>query len=190
MMHLIRNGLKSGLIGLLVVVSMSASNTGYAAAITPSGSYVASFVTTDFSYDGLNLATSVSYLGSDNVGGKLLAGAGVDEYSATSSGACTASDGSTGTAYSLVGANAVSTYTAGQLYAVAATGSSICVNASFTAFNGSVTFEVTGGSRNFSKAAGSITENFSGVYLAAPTSPGFGFFGAAQYAITGGSVTR
>lgn len=166
--------------------------SGVSGATTPkiSGTLVGTFITSAFSSDGSAPADLITYVGTDNIGQSVLMSQAVLEYSTTSSGPCRAFDGTTGNLYSLISGYAASNYTAGQLYLSATPGSSICVNASQTGFGGSLTFTTTGGTKNFTAATGTITMNIAGTYLALPTSPGSGAFGAVQLLETGGTFVK
>jgi hypothetical protein len=139
-------------------------------------------VSTDFSFnqgsDGL-----FTVFGNDTLGGPDL-GQGVSEFEPTDNW-CTAPDNSIGELYYLYESLSVSTYVnGGQLYNYSDYGNE-CFSLTTTSYGGSIKFKTIGGSGRFSGASGYLTQYFSGNELAAPPSPGSGFFLTVQYSFTG-----
>jgi len=170
--------------GVLAAVIASHHNA-FAGTVNVKGSEAGSFVTANFSYDGISPALLAIYAGRDNVGGPFN-GQEISEYSFTT-GSCTAPDGSAGFPFVLVQADEVDTYHQGQLVSTAkgqADGKGCAGN---TGITGAVlTLSVSYGTGKLANASGSITETFTCPTLAFNATSGI--FGACQVTRTG-SVT-
>jgi hypothetical protein len=186
--------LRKGFVGgLAFLVLLAAAPNGYAAAARPikyKGSGSDTFVTAFFTYDG-GSAMVATASGKDNLGGAFIEQC-VSEVAATA-GTCTAPDGSAGTLYNLVQSDCAGTYTGGLyqgtgIYSTSTVGTDCSSNTSGS-HGGSSTYTVTGGSGKLVGASGTAITTYTGVTLAAPQSPGGGFFGAQQFSSTG-SVTK
>lgn len=181
-----------GALAFLVVLAMGSN--GYAAPaakpIKYKGSGSDTFITAYFTYDGGTAVVATSS-GKDNLGGAYIDQC-VSEVSATA-GSCTAPDGSAGTLYNLVQSDCAGTYTGGlyqgdQVYSTSTVGTD-CISNTSASHGGSSTYTVTGGSGKLVGASGTSTTTYTGVTLAAPQSPGGGFFGAQQFTSVG-SITK
>ena len=141
------------------------------------------------SYDGeVNLAVG-NLSGYDNIEGNFVA-QDYAEDALTSSGTCTAPDGTAGTNYPLVGDIQINTYTsADQMYMSFSTGND-CLSNTTPSFGGAQDGTVTGGTGKLAKASGPIHETYVGVFVSAPLSPGFGYIVTVQVTITGTVKTR
>ncbi len=85
--------------------------------------------------------------------------------------------------------NQINTYRSGdQMYLSFSTGN-YCQSNTTASFGGAEDGMVTGGTGKFANASGPIHENYVGVVLSVPASPGFGFILALQITMTG-TVTR
>jgi hypothetical protein len=170
------------------IIAMIASNRkAFGGTVTVKGSDAGTFVTANFTYDGVAPAISITYAGSDNLGGPFTS-QDIGEYVGTGS-SCTAPDGSAGTVFVLVQATEVDTYNQGQLYSTgtgAAAGSG-CTSNTTGSFGLSETHSVIGGTGKFADASGSIAGTTTGKDLAVPGSPpgSLGIFGAFQDVRTG-----
>ena len=146
------------------------------------GSLSGTFVTANFSFDGVAPAILVTFSGTDNIGGPFT-GQEVGEYSATGI-SCTAPDGTDGTVFDLVQGVEVVTYQQGQLYTAGAGASagSGCRSNTTGSFTVSQTHSVTGGTGKFVNASGAYGGTSIGQTLAAPGTPAgsLGVFGAFQ----------
>jgi hypothetical protein len=140
------------------------------------------FVTANFSFDGVTPALLVTFSGTDNVGGPFT-GQEVSEYSPTGT-SCTAPDGSEGTIFDLVQGIEVVTYKQGQLYTAGAGASagSGCRSNTTGSLIVHQMHSVTGGTGRFVNATGTYGGTSVGQTLAAPGNPqgSFGIFGAFQ----------
>jgi hypothetical protein len=170
------------LIGGLVALLVASGPLAFAKTIlTNKGSLSGTFVTANFSFDGLP-AILVTFSGTDNIGGPFT-GQEVGEYSATGI-SCTAPDGSDGTVFDLVQGVEVVTYQQGQLYTAGAgaSGGSGCRSNTTGSFTVSQTHSVTGGTGKFVNASGTYGGTSIGQTLAAPGTPAgsLGVFGAFQ----------
>ena len=149
---------------------------------TNKGSLRGTFVTANFSFDGVAPALLVTFSGTDNVGGRFT-GQEVGEYSPTGT-SCTAPDGSEGTVLELVQGVEVVTYEQGQLYTIGAGASagSGCRSITTGSFIVHQTHSVTGGTGKFVNASGTYGGTSIGQTLAAPGTPqgSFGIVGAFQ----------
>jgi hypothetical protein len=96
-----------------LAAAVIASNNAFAGTAKVKGSEAGSFVTSNFSYDGVSPALEAFYSGSDNLGGPFN-GQEIDEFALTT-GTCTGPDGSAGEPFVLVEADEVDTYPQGQL---------------------------------------------------------------------------
>jgi hypothetical protein len=137
-----------------------------------------SSVNSSFSFDGGSdgLLTALS---TDNVGGQNLTQDVAEYYD--SGDTCTATDGTLGELYYLDESISVATYVnGGQIYGFADDGTE-CISLTTGVFNGSGPFYIVGGSGKFAGASGSGENYFNGLFLAAPSSPGSGFFASVQY---------
>lgn len=138
------------------------------------GSSAGSFVTANFSFDGVEPGLTSIVNGSDTNGA--FGGQGYTEYVATGD-ACTAPDKTAGDQYRLVGAWLVTNYkNAVQLVAGSKNGSE-CVSTSTGVFGGTITYTIAGGSGKYLGATGTGTDNFEGVVLFPDVSPGGGLVG-------------
>jgi hypothetical protein len=175
-----------GIIAAMIVLNHSA----FAATVKVQGSNAGTFVTANFTYDGVAPAISITYTGQDNLGGSFT-GQDIGEYSVTTR-RCTAPDGSAGTVFVLVRATEVDTYNQGQLYSAGAGAAAGigCESNTTGSFGLIETHSVMGGTGKFASASGSIMHKVTGKTLAAPGSPPGkrGEFGAVQATRTG-SVT-
>jgi len=174
---------KIAIIAAAVLVLIASKSTAFAKARqTNNGSLSGTFVTANFSFDGVAPAILVTFSGTDNVGGPFT-GQEVGEYSPTGT-SCTAPDGSAGTVFDLVQSVEVVTYEQGQLYTAGAGASagSGCRSNTTGSLSLSQTHSVTGGTGRFVNASGTYGGTSIGQTLAAPgTPPGsFGVFGAFQ----------
>ena len=154
---------------------------------TCSGSYTND---PNFSYDGEpNNPLSLGNLsGHDNIEGNFVA-QDYTEDALTSSGTCTAPDGTPGTDYPLVADNQINTYPSGdQLYLSFTTGN-ICLSNTTGSYGGAEDGTVIGGAGKLAKASGPIHESYVGVDISVPKSPGFGYISPEQETITG-TVTQ
>jgi hypothetical protein len=168
--------------GVVVVLMASKPETFAKTKQTNKGSLSGTFVTANFSFDGVAPAMLVIFSGTDNVGGPFT-GQEVGEYSLTGT-SCTAPDGSEGTVFDLVQGVEVVTYEQGQLYnaGAGASAGSGCRSNSTGSFIVSQTHSVTGGTGRFVNASGTYGGISIGQTLAAPGAPpgSFGVFGAFQ----------
>jgi hypothetical protein len=156
--------------GVLAGVILS-NQSVFAGTVKVKGSEQGTALTANFSFDGVAPASSITFTGTDNLGGPFN-GQDVGEYAATAT-SCTAPDGSAGTAFVLVQAKEVVNYKAGQLYssgAGAADGLG-CASNTTGSFGLTETHSVIGGTGKFEDASGSITGKVIGQTLAAPGSP-------------------
>ena len=171
-----------GAIALVVVLIGSQPIAFAKTKQTNNGSLSGTFVTANFSFDGVEPAMLVAFSGTDNVGGPFT-GQEVAEYSVTGK-SCTAPDGSEGIIFDLVQSVEVVTYQEGQLYTAGAGASAGvgCRSNTTGSFTVSQTHLVTGGTGRFINASGTYGGISTGQALAAPgTPPGsFGLFGAFQ----------
>jgi hypothetical protein len=147
---------------------------------TNKGVLKGTFVTANFSFDGVAPALLVTFSGTDNVGGPFK-GQEVSEYSPTET-SCTAPDGSEGTIFNLVQSVEVVTYRQGQLYTAGAGASagSGCRSNTTGSLIVHQMHSVTGGTGRFVNASGTYGGTSVGQTLAAPGTPqgSFGIFGA------------
>jgi hypothetical protein len=178
-------------IAAVIVVFMASKQLAFAKAKqSTNGSLSGTFVTANFSFDGVTPATLVTFSGSDNVGGPFT-GQEVAEYSATGAN-CTAPDGSEGKVFDLVQGVEVVTYQKGQLYTAGAGASdgSGCQSNTTGSFTVSQTHAVTGGTGKFVNASGTYGGTSIGQALAAPGTPlgSSGIFGAFQGTESGSVV--
>jgi hypothetical protein len=169
---------------------MLSNPSAFAGTVKVKGSDQGTALTAKFSFDGVTPASSITFTGTDNLGGPFN-GQDVGEYAATAT-SCTAPDGSAGTEFVLVQAKEVVNYNAGQLYssgAGAADGLG-CMSNTTGSFGLTETHSVIGGTEKFEDASGSITGKVIGQTLAAPGSPPghLGLFSGFQ-ATESGSVT-
>jgi hypothetical protein len=183
---------KIAVIALLIAALIGLKPIAFAEAKqTNNGSLSGTFVTANFSFDGVVPATLVSFSGNDNVGGPFT-GQEVAEYSVTGR-SCTAPDGSLGSVFDLVQSVEVVTYQQGQLYTAGsgALAGSGCQSNTTGSFIISQKHTVTGGTGKFVNASGTYGGTSIGHALAAPgTPPGRdGIFGAFQ-GTESGSVER
>jgi len=181
---------KIAVIAGAVVVLIVSKPIAFAKTIqTNKGSLSGTFVTANFSFDGVTPAILVSFSGTDNVGGPFT-GQEVGEYSVTRT-SCTAPDGSDGTVLELVQSVEVVNYAQGQLYTAGAGAfaGSGCRSNTTGSFIVNQTHSVTGGTGRFVNASGTYGGTSIGQTLAAPGTPqgSFGIFGAFQGS-EGGSV--
>lgn len=171
---------KLGVIAGVIVVLMVLKSTAFAKKAN-SGSLSGTFVTANFSFDGISPAILVTFSGTDNIGP--FTGQEVSEYFPTGN-SCIAPDGSGGTVFDLVQGVEVVTYGQGQLYTAGAgtSAGSGCRSNVTGSFIVSQMHSVTGGTGRFANASGTYGGTSIGQTLAAPgTPPGsFGVFGAFQ----------
>jgi hypothetical protein len=175
-------------VSLTVVASVKGAE---AKTVKVKGSDQGTGLTSNFSFDGVAPALSITYTGKDNIGGTFNAH-DVGEYSFTAT-SCTAPDGSTGTKFLLVQAAAVINYKDGQVYTsgTPAAGNSGCASNTTGSFGLTETATVIGGTGKFANASGSTTGTIAnGQELATPGMPpgSLGQFSAFQSTYTG-SVT-
>jgi hypothetical protein len=180
---------------VIAITVILVTSGGVSKADNSSGTYKATCAgsyTNDpnFSYDGeANDPLAVGNLsGHDNIEGKFV-GQDYTEDASTSSGTCTAPDGTTGTDYPLVADNQINTYPSGdQLYLFFSTGHN-CSSDTTASFGGDEDGTVIGGSGKLANASGPVHESYVGVNLSVPAPPGFGYAVPIQITITG-TVTR
>jgi len=179
-------------LGLALVALLLSASESLAKAITLKSSGTGTFVTANFSYDGVNPASYNTGSGKDNLGGQFTFQE-VNEFGPATATTCTAPDGTAGLQYNLVASNGVATYNTGQVYssAVASSSNHSCISNTTGSIGGTVTHTVDGGTGKFAAAAGTSTATVTGNILAAPgTPPGAGgLFGAFKFTSTG-SVTK
>lgn len=179
-------------LAIALAVALAATVSVSYAVVTPKpvkekGSFVGSFVTVPFSFDGAGQAALLTFIGKDNLGGPFM-GQNVAEY--TDAGhSCSLPDGSTGELYNLVDSWSVANYSGNlsQLVSFGNSGSA-CLGDTLLEV-GSTSSNVTGGSGKLTNASGTLVSEFTAQILSAPTAPGSGIFGTVLGTITG-SVTR
>lgn len=138
------------------------------------GTSAGSFVTANFSFDGVEPGLLSIVNGSDTNGA--FGGQGYTEYVATGD-TCTAPDKTAGDQYRLFGAWSVTSYkNSVQLVAGSKIGSE-CVSTSTGVFGGTTTYTIAGGTGKYLGATGTGTDNFEGVVLFPAVSPGGGLVG-------------
>ena len=174
-------------VGLALVVVLISVSDSLAQANPVKGSGAGTFVTANFSYDGLAPAVSTTQSGTDTVAGPFTRQT-VAESKPTIT-ACTAPDSTAGLQFDLVAADTVTTFNTGQLYAsaVASPTNHECVSNTTGSFGGAQTYTVNGGTGKYATATGTVTSTFTGQILT--PSGAKGIFGAEQFTSTG-SVTK
>ncbi len=178
-------------IAAMIVTVAAPNHNAFAGTVKVKGSYAETFVSVNFSYDGVSPATLGTHTGQDNIGGRF-SGQMLAEYLLTGN-SCTAPDGSAGVTFVLVQATAADNYNQGQLYyaAVGASAGSGCASSKTASVSETLTLPIVGGTGKFASASGSIMLKFTGYTLAAGQawpSGSFGIFGDSQVTKTG-SVT-
>ncbi len=91
----------------VIAAVIGSNHTAFAATINVKGSEAGSFVTANFSYDGVTPALLGISAGHDNIGGRF--NSQTISEAAVSTGSCTAPDGSAGQRFVLVHATGVDT---------------------------------------------------------------------------------
>jgi hypothetical protein len=177
----------SGLALVLVLLSASQS-LAVTQKVSGSGSFT--YVSSNFSYDFVNVAVYITGPGKDNLGGQFTSVA-IAEYAPPSSTVCTAPDGTSGLQYDLVASNAVNTYKTGQIYYSAEPGlSTQCVSTTTGSFTATTVYTLAGGTDKFTNVSGTATSTATGTNLALGAFGGAGgVFGAGQFT-SAGSITK
>jgi hypothetical protein len=152
------------------------------------GSFIGTFVSVPFSFDGAGQAALVTSLGKDNLGGPFM-GQSISEFSDAGQ-SCPLPDGSSGELFNLVEAISEANYsgTLSQLVSFSTSGSA-CLSLTTGFEVGSISSNVTGGSGKLTNASGTLVSEFITQILSAPSSPGSGLFGTTLGKVSG-SVTR
>jgi hypothetical protein len=174
---------KCAVIAAIVAIIIASKPIAFAkTGQTNRGSVSGTFITANFTFDGVSPAVWTIFSGTDNIGGPFTAQE-VSEYSLTAT-SCMAPDGSEGTVFDLVQGIEVVTYKQGQLYTAGAgaSGGSGCRSNTTGSFTVVQNHSVTGGTGNFVNATGTFGGTTIGQTLAAPgTPPGsLGEFGAFE----------
>ena len=148
------------------------------------GTSFLTFVSANFSYDGLAPANLNLARGQDNLGGRF-SSQGVSEYTVGLS--CHEPDGSLGTEFDLLQLDSVNVYSDGQIFATASGPSAahLCATAAGLIV-GIATLRVTGGTGRFVNASGTLVVTFTGqVLVSGAASGGYGDLGSLSVSYRG-----
>jgi hypothetical protein len=171
----------------LIAAVIASNHSAFAGTTNVKGSYAETFVTTNFSYDGISPAITSSHADNDNIGGPF-SGQMLVEY-LINGNPCMAPDGSAGASFVVVQVTLADNYNQGHIYyagAGAAAGGG-CASNTTGRVGATITLSVVGGTRKFANASGSITLTITAQVLAGSSSP-FQLFGDSHVTKTG-SIT-
>lgn len=143
------------------------------------------FSSSNVSFDGSGTAGQYTAQCVSSIGGRGLK-IGLSQNDSTSSGTCTAPDGTAGTQYDLLQRIAVTTSSkdGSQIFSTSDSGVE-CISNTTNVYEKTENWVITGGTGKFKNATGSGTEVIKGQILAEPESPGYGKYGVETTDSTG-----
>ncbi|HVN63964.1 MAG TPA: hypothetical protein VMT58_04965 [Candidatus Binataceae bacterium] len=137
------------------------------------------------SFDGSGVAGQYTAECHTNIDGPGIK-SGLAQNVSSSSGSCTAPDGTTGTQYNLLNRIAVTTSNKDGSQIISISNSGVeCISNTTNVYGKTENWTISGGTGRFKNATGSGTETITGQILSEPSSPGYGKFGVEQTNSTG-----